>query len=214
MKIKVNEDVHSAVDLEVELQNLLPGLSNADAHDYAKELWVASKRGSSVSKRTGSASKGVGSTVKIGAQTWTAANLDIDDGGEGIYKNPDNNETYYTWDAAMRVAESIPGWHLPSAIEWNEAALACGATERPYTGNSNRNDYRDVQELKDELGVKPAGRRVNSSFNDVGRNAYFWTATESSTASAYSRFFSAGTLMDSYSNYKTSFAYSVRLVKD
>ncbi|MBO4689880.1 MAG: hypothetical protein J5621_03300, partial [Paludibacteraceae bacterium] len=67
-------------------------------------------------------------TVTIGNHEWMQENLAIDDGGEGIYYNEKNGQYYYTWDAAMRVAKSIPGWHLPSAEEWNAAAEACGAT--------------------------------------------------------------------------------------
>ena len=151
-------------------------------------------------------------TVKIGAQTWTATNLAVDDGGEGIYKNPKNNETYYTWDAAMRVAKSIPGWHVPSALEWNEAALACGATEKPYEDAPNLNDYKDAQEFKDNLDVKLAGLYIGS-FSNVGSNAYFWTSTESSSTRAYYRYFSTGASMGSYNLTKNN-GLSVRLVKD
>lgn len=207
LKIKLNEDVRGVADLEVELQNLLPGLSDEDAHDYAKELWAASKRG-------GSTSKGVGPSVKIGAQTWTATNLAIDDGGEGIYHNQENNETYYTWEAAMRVAKSIPGWHLPSALEWNDAALACGAEEITRK-DSNNNDYKDVQVLKDKLGVTLVGYWNSGSFYNVGITTSFWTATERSSTNAYRRGFSTGgAWMDSRSYNKTVDAWSVRLVKD
>lgn len=205
LKIKLNEDVHGIADLEVELQNLLPGLSNEDAHAYAKELWDASNRG-------GSTSKGVGSTIKIGAQTWTATNLSIDDGKGGIAYNDENDEHYYTWKAAMRVAKSIPGWHLPTALEWNEAALACGATEVPYKGDPNFNDYEDVQELKDKLGVKLAGG-YDGILYDVGSYACFWTSTGHSSTYACSRYFSTGSSVDSSSRSKYR-GFSVRLVKD
>lgn len=155
-------------------------------------------------------------TVTIGNQVWMAENLSIDDGKGGIYHNPDNNETYYTWDAAMRIASAIPGWHLPTTLEWNEAALSCGATEKPYENglNPNCNDYENAQALKDKLGVKLAGLRNTGSFIIVGGYALFWTATECSSTGAYSRFFSTGALMNSGSNGKTYRAYSVRLVKE
>lgn len=153
-------------------------------------------------------------TVTIGNQVWTATNLAIDDGGEGIHKNPENNEVYYTWEAAMRIANSIPGWHLPTALEWNEAALACGAIEMHPENNPNLNDYQDAQELKDKLGIKLAGSRSSGSFSGLGSYAAFWTATENSSAYAYYRYFSAGASMDSGYDNKTYNADSVRLVKD
>ena len=60
--------------------------------------------------------------VKIGDQIWTSKNLEIDDGGTGIYR-VDNVTTpggtnfgtqyYYTPEAAKRIADTIPGWSIP-----------------------------------------------------------------------------------------------------
>lgn len=152
-------------------------------------------------------------TVTIGNQVWMAENLNVVDGGNGIYRNPETDEYYYTWDAAMRVAKSIPGWHLPSAIEWNEAALACGAKEISYD-DSNLNAYSGAQELKDKLDVKLAGSRFLGPFTNVGSIVYFWTATELYSINAYSRYFTMCTSMASSFGNKTNYAYSVRLVKD
>ena len=55
---------------------------------------------------------------RIGRYIWSLENLNIDDGGVGIYTNPDTGEVFYTYDAAKRVAGNIPGWHLPSPDEW------------------------------------------------------------------------------------------------
>lgn len=155
-------------------------------------------------------------TVTIGSQVWMAENLNVDDGKGGIYHNLGNNETYYTYDAAMRIAKSIPGWHLPSALEWNKAALSCVATEKPYDDGSdpNLNDYEDAQVLKDKLDVKLVGSWYNDSFYNVGSNAYFWTATEYSSTHAYNRYFSTGASMSSNILNKTYNTYSIRLVKD
>ncbi len=53
---------------------------------------------------------------------WTNKNLEVDDGGPGIYK-VDNvigrdgtnfgTQYYYTFEAAKRIVDTIPGWHLP-----------------------------------------------------------------------------------------------------
>lgn len=152
-------------------------------------------------------------TVTIGNQVWMAENLTIIDGGEGIYLTPENGQHYYTWDAAMRVAKSIPGWHLPTTLEWNAAALACGATERPHMDNPNYNEYDDVKVLKDKLGVKLAGHYNNGGVGKVGDHAYFWTSTECSSLSAYLRCFSTGNAEGS-NYYLKDCGHSVRLVKD
>ena len=74
-------------------------------------------------------------TAKIGDHVWMAENLAIDDGGEGIIKK--NGETYYTWRAANRIADSIPGWHLPSNNEW--ATLIDNAGGTFYAGDELKN---------------------------------------------------------------------------
>lgn len=147
--------------------------------------------------------------VKIGDQVWMSKNLAIDDGGEGIFYNPKNKEYYYTWDATVRIAKAIPGWHLPSVDEWNEACEACGV--KPI---ERKGFVSDAQELYDRLKVLPAGFGGNN-FYDVGA-AYLWTITNSG-GSAYYRHFNA--TLGIYTTMKQNmcgkdYGYSVRLVKD
>lgn len=97
-------------------------------------------------------------SVKIGDQTWMSKNLAIDDGGEGIFYNSNNKEYYYTWDAAVRIAKAIPGWHLPSCEEWNTALEVCGAgcISGGHKGDPCGRDYMGGN-LKMRLTVKLAG---------------------------------------------------------
>lgn len=197
-RIKLYEGI-SVIDLEVELQRLVPGLDDESAHDFAKAILAATKN---------QGNRGIGAQIVIGAQTWMKENLAVDDGGKGIYFNEKNGEYYYTWEAAVRIAKSIPGWHLPTDEEWVEAAEACGATP------GSDGYYTGVEKLKSKLNISLTGYRNSGSFYYVGSNARFWTATENSSTYAYYRRFSTGASMDSYSNDKTYNAYSVRLVKD
>ena len=154
-------------------------------------------------------------TVRIGRQAWMADNLAIDDGGEGIYYNKDNNQYYYTWDAAVRVAKSIPGWHLPSAEEWNTAAEACGATvaDNKWKDDPYMRDYEGTENLYDKLRVLPVGGYFGGSFDFVGSYAYFWSATENYSSYAYDRYFGTSDTVNQDALLK-DYGFSVRLVKD
>ena len=154
-------------------------------------------------------------TVTIGNQAWMQENLDIDDGGDGITYNPDNGQYYYTWGAALRIAQTIPGWHLPSAEAWNTAAEACGAMvlDNGYMDNPYLRDYEGTKKLYASLNVLPVGGYGDGSFSNVGSYAYFWSATESSSYYAYYRGFGTGGTM--YQDaYDKDYGFSVRLVKD
>ena len=154
-------------------------------------------------------------TMLIGNQVWMAENLAVSDGGDGIYYNEKNKQYYYTWDAAMRVAKSIPGWHLPSAEEWNAAAEACGATvvDNAYKDNPYMRDYDNTKKLYDFLRVLPVGYYYAGSFYSVGSYACFWSATEDDSYSAYSRLFDTSDTMRQLASRKVD-GFSVRLVKD
>ena len=154
-------------------------------------------------------------TVTIGNQVWMQENLAVSDGGEGIYYNNKNGQYYYTWDAAMRIAKSIPGWHLPSAEEWNTAAEACGATvkDNKWKDDPYMRDYKDTKNLYDKLRVLPVGFSYGGSFYDVGSYAYFWSAAEYDSDDACRRYFGTSGSMAQYASLK-DYGFSVRLVKD
>lgn len=164
-------------------------------------------------------------TVKIGKQTWLAENLNYkiraaEEQPEAWYYN-DNEAKYgkygllYNWHGAMKAAEEIEGWHLPTLDEWNELAKSTGGFEKCADNLKDPEEWNDDY-LKNEFGFSafPAGYRDSGSFYNLGSFASFWTATESSSTDAYYRFFSTGASMDSDYNDKTNNAYSVRLVQD
>ena len=105
--------------------------------------------------------------VTIGTQTWMAKNLDIDDGGEGIY-HYDNvtangvnfgTQYYYTFDAATRIANSIPGWHLPSKEEFQ--------TLISYVGSNSGTKLKSSSGWNDSTSTSGSGN---------GTDNYYFTA--------------------------------------
>jgi len=163
--------------------------------------------------------------ITIGTQTWKVKNLDVDDGGDGIYAYDDdeaNVATYgrlYTWDAAIRVADSIDGWHLPSDAEWTTLTDYLGGEsvaggklkeigtehwEAPNAGATNETGFTAL----------PSGNRyINGSFYDIGRYGSWWSSTEYSATSTrrYLRYNSSNVGRNSVSK---ETGYSVRLIKD
>lgn len=159
--------------------------------------------------------------VTIGTQIWMAKNLAIDDGQGGIYTQTVNYgqgtvvEYYYTWEAAVRIAATISGWHLPTAIEWNTLAAVVGGTS--IAGTKLKSTYGWSSGNGDGsygFAAFPAGRWYSGSFRYLSSIAMFWTATEYSSSAAYGRYFETGASIYSNDASKTSFAFSVRLIKD
>lgn len=177
-------------------------------------------------------------TVNIGGKTWMAENLDLRTDGITIgttgspstpaawyYNN--SAETYgehgnkygllYNWYAVKYLMDNaatiIPGWHVPTTSEWNALATAVGGSStagtklKSTTGWSSGNGDGSYG-----FAAFPAGYRYSGSFIELGSNASFWTATETSSY-AYYRYFNSGASMNSNNNDKP-LGYSVRLVKD
>jgi uncharacterized protein (TIGR02145 family) len=128
--------------------------------------------------------------VTIGTQTWKVKNLDIDDGQGDIYAyNNDeaNVATYgrfYTWDAAMRVAASIDGWHLPSDAEWTTLTDYLGGEsvaggKLKETGTTHWKSPNEGATNESGFTALPGGYRdLYGSSHHVGDYGYWWSATE------------------------------------
>lgn len=164
-------------------------------------------------------------SVKIGEQEWTTINLRLDDGGEGIYHNEYNGETYYTWDAAVRVAGKIPGWHLPTREEWQELVKFCDADARKNLSSAcagkklkSTSGWNNDGNGTDSFGFDgtPAGWYfpVGPRMGNGGYYGYFWSATPYGTSYAYYRSLSCNVSYFFENFDDRSFGFSVRLLKD
>jgi len=178
-------------------------------------------------------------TVTIGGVTWLAENLDFKFSGCSIgpngnpttpaawYYNNDesrygeNGNKYgllYNWYAVKYLNDNrstlCPGWHVPTASEWDALATAVGGSSvagtklKSTTGWSSGNGDGSYG-----FAAFPAGNRLSATFYHLGTEAYFWTADEYSSTHAYARSFDTSALMYSNKSISTR-AYSVRLVKD
>ena len=151
-----------------------------------------------------------------------AKNLDVDDGQSGIYTKELHNvngvdmgtQYYYTLDAAVRIASSIRGWHLPTGAEFE--------TLRDYIGSymaatklKSRNGWSYCNGIDDyDFCALPVGLVDGNELVTTGTKAVYWTSTH--TGSNYYRTFyltDTSNIADIGETYKVV-ALSLRLIKD
>jgi len=160
-------------------------------------------------------------------------------GARCAYNNDANNEsdTYgylYNWYAVDDSRHITPaGWHVPTDEEWKELEMYLGmsqseADDRGYRGTNEGSKLAGNASLwedgylknNDAFGISgfsalPGGYRGDSgTFDEVGNDAYFWSATEYSSSIAWCRPLSYDlSEVGRYYGYK-QYGFSVRLVRD
>ncbi|MDR0331648.1 MAG: DUF3298 domain-containing protein [Chitinispirillales bacterium] len=125
-------------------------------------------------------------TVKIGAQTWMAENLNYKTGGAWCYGGGEPNcKTYgrlYDWETSKLVCPG--GWHLPSREEWGKLVEAMG--DKPVGKALKSKTGWDDYEGKSGNGTNdfgfsalPGGQRdPDGEFAAIGRNGFWWSPSE------------------------------------
>lgn len=157
--------------------------------------------------------------VTIGTQTWKNVNLAIDDGQGGIYSRDTIGGTqyYYTWAAAVRVAATVQGWHLPTKEEWETLASTVGGYSIAGTKLKSTTGW-ESNPGTDDYGFTalPVGycQTGSGSYSGTRGAACFWTSTEYNIYSSYYSYMTTESRLYWYDHNKTSYAYSVRLIKD
>lgn len=147
--------------------------------------------------------------VAIGGMTWMAENLVLADDGDGIYRDNGNQEAYYTYDAAVRIAGKIPGWHLPSKDEWHHV-VACYDVDNLLSSGTNRSG----------MSIKLSGSITKATkgsltLYEYGMTARFWSsnANVDHPADAWYLYFDK-TDFEKFTGSKSVNMLSVRLVRD
>ena len=173
--------------------------------------------------------------VQIGNQIWMAHNLDINDGGSGIRVKNDlvvNGVTmptqyYYTYPAAIRISESVYGWHLPTNDEWNTLISYIGGNNKGYdlqstsgwnvANGTNLYGFNAIGAGCYTLGQTSTGSV--DTFMNGGQDAFFRTSSMSNRYldSTYFKvlFYNSPKINTISSNNDAYFSkFSVRLIKD
>ena len=174
-------------------------------------------------------------TVTIGTQTWMAENLNCNVGGSKCYDNCAKYGRLYDWSTAMALPASCnsgdcssqiqskhrgicpAGWHIPSDVEWDVLVKFAGGSSTAGTKLKATSGWYDDENGTDDYGFSalPGGYgNSGGSFNDVGYNGNWWSSTEGSAFSAYSRnMYNYNSKVRRYDGLK-SYLYSVRCLQD
>ena len=112
------------------------------------------------------------------------------------------------------------GWHLPSNDEWETLVAAVGGSSKAGTALKSQTGWKsqtgDAAD-RDAYGFSalPAGFRIiNGKFYDAGDYAFFWSASEDYSGSAYFiglGYYAEGASLDDYDKYE---GYSVRCLQN
>ena len=156
----------------------------------------------------------------------------------GAYRTDSSNNTdiygyLYNWHAINDSRSIAPdGWHVPTDADWKELEMYLGLSQSSAdmancrgssiggslkeTGTTLWSSPNTDATNATDFSARPAGRCNFSTgaIQDQGEFAYFWTATQDNSTSAWSRSLSSTTsYICRYSSNKKQ-GYSVRLVKD
>lgn len=162
--------------------------------------------------------------VKIGNQIWMAENLNYaSSSGSWAYDNDSANTLkfgrLYYWSAALTSCPA--GWHLPSDAEWTDLTNFLGGMET----SGNKLKIKDTSYWKKSnntinnnesgfLALPGGGRYTTGSFGAAGEAAFFWTSTNCSGLTAYSRNLIYNSSATGRINSNKDYGFSCRCIKD
>ena len=188
---------------------------STDSVLYVKKIFAQHRTiGSMTDPRDGQVYK----TVQIGKQKWMAENLNYKTSYSFCYdENPENCVKYgrlYIWKSAMTACPV--GWHLPTKYEWKNLIYWVG--KKQMTENLNRHGFSALPAGKALYSGSPGyGYEELELSENMGRRAYFWSASEENFKGSYGS--SCIVLYNDNNEWfydcdSKSWAYSVRCVED
>lgn len=156
-------------------------------------------------------------TVKIGARTWMAENLNVTVASSWAYGNNDDSAKkygrLYQWASAMALGDSCnavacgiqvtpkhqgacpDGWHIPTELEWQGLLLhADQLLQYDALKLKSTSGWATGSDM-DEFGFRalPGGQRnEDGSYANKGDQANFWSADELGVDGARMNFMSDG----------------------
>jgi uncharacterized protein (TIGR02145 family) len=186
--------------------------NNSKAHSSPKIALVAATLTDS---RNGKSYK----TAVIGNKIWMIENLNYAANSSVCYgNNPTNCAKYgrlYNWATAMTACPV--GWHLPSRAEWDVLSNFVGGSSVEGKHLKAKEGWNNNGNGEDTFGFAalPGGYGYSGDlFGSAGYYGYWWSASESSSNSAYLRDISSVKENAYWGYINKDFLFSVRCIQD
>jgi len=152
---------------------------------------------------------------------WMTENLHINIPGsycyEGKAENCNRYGRLYTWTSAIEGCKAFgKGWHLPTNEEWQQMARAFGGAHDD-SKDSGRTAYKALM-YGGNAGFNAlfgGSRDGNGDYRRVEAHGFYWTATETDTATAmFYNFGKNGQMLYLQEDGEKQRAVSVRCITD
>ena len=151
---------------------------------------------------------------------WTTENLNVVADQSYCYDNAEPNcrryGRLYKWESAQRACQSLGGWRLPTNDEWRQMAKHYGGV-RDDSEDTGKAAYVALSSGGNSgfNAVMGGGRDLEGQYARLDAHAFYWTASESSAATAW--FYNlglGGRIVNRHSDGEKQRGLSVRCISD
>ena len=151
---------------------------------------------------------------------WMTENLNVSIGPSYCYEDTELNcrryGRLYTWESAQRGCQSLgDGWRLPTNDEWRQMAKHYGGV-RDDSDDGGKAAYKALSSGGSSgfNALLGGGRDADGHYARLEAHGFYWTASESDSASAWLYNFGRALILNRHSDGEKQRAYSVRCVRD
>jgi len=124
----------------------------------------------------------------------------------------------YNWYAVNDARGLAPvGWHVPTDLEWKMLSNQIGGEDfagEKMKSSSGWNNHGNDFNSTGFTGLPGGYRSGSGSFNSVGNNGIWWSASEANGADAWARELANSNASLSRYDYTKDYGFSVRCVRD
>ncbi|MDP9178326.1 MAG: hypothetical protein M3O61_11655 [Gemmatimonadota bacterium] len=151
---------------------------------------------------------------------WMTENLNVNTGGSYCYEDAELNcrryGRLYTWESAQRGCQSLgDGWRLPTNDEWRQMAKYYGGV-RDDSDDGGKAAYQAlfIGGSSGFNAIPGGGRASDGQYARLEAHGFYWTASESDSASAWLYNFGRALILNRHSDGEKPRAFSVRCVRE